>query len=151
MTNRQKQFYRLGQVYGYICKTYPEWDTPEHRKAAMLQPLQYTLIAVFAAVKASKIRSDDKYIYPRMWSVSPELMTTPQPSDFVDMRQFANGEINYGAHTHAALIKSTGLTQQQIGERLGVNGLTVSRWYRGVTPLPEWARYEIEEIILDAE
>lgn len=151
MMNRQKQFYRLGQVYGYICEAYPEWDTPEHRTAAMLQPLQYTLIAIFAAVKASKIRSDDKYIYPRMWSVSPELMTTPQPSDFVDMKQFANGEINYGALTPAALIKSTGLTQQQIGERLWVNGLTVSRWYRSVTPLPEWARYELEEIILDAE
>ena len=151
MTNRQKQFYRLGQVYGYICKAYPEWDTPEHRTAAMLQPFQYTLVAIFAAIQASKIRADDKYIHPRMWSVSPELMTTPQPSDFVDMKQFANGEINYGALTPAALIKSTGLTQQQIGERLGVNGLTVSRWYRSVTPLPEWARYEIEEIILDAE
>lgn len=151
MTNKQKQFYRLGQVYGYICKTYPEWDTPEHRKAAMLQPLQYTLIAVFAAVKASKIHINDKYIHLRMWSVSPEIMMTPQSSDFVDMKQFANGEINYGALTHAALIKSTGLTQQQIGERLRVNGLTVSRWYRGITPLPEWARYEIEEIILDTE
>lgn len=144
-------FYRLGQVYGYICEAYPEWDTPEHRTAAMLQPLQYTLVAIFAAIQASKIRAHDRYIEPRMRSVSPELVTTPQPSDFVDMNQFANGETSYGTHAHTALIKSTGLTQQQIGERLGVNGLTVSRWYRGVTPLPEWARYEIEEIILDAE
>ena len=47
------------------------------------------------------------------------------------------------------LRKEKGMTQAALAERLGVKPLTISRWYRGETPLPERARFELEKIVLE--
>lgn len=147
MTDKQKQFYRLGQIYRYICQKYPEWISAEHDRQAEKTPLQSVTVALFAAQHAEKIKHDDIYIALRMNFVDPYIGDIP--CDTETQSAFIMGKTHYFRDAKN-LITLTGLTQTQIADKLGVTRLTVGRWYRRETPLPEWARYKIENLLLDA-
>lgn len=145
MTEKQRQIYRLGQVYGCICEKHGHWSSPAHDQTATLRPLVGVAAALMAALKAQAIVLNDPYIEPRMASIDPEFGHEPISLDNQGIFTLGKMQIH---RTPKALIDMTGMTQAVLAERLGVKPLTVSRWYRGETPLPERARFEIEEIIL---
>lgn len=147
MTDKQKQIYRLGQIYGYICQKYPEWISTEHDRQAEKTPLQSVTVALFAAQHAEKIKHDDIYIALRMNFIDPYIGDIP--CDAETQSAFAKGKTQFYPDARA-LIGLTGLTQTQIADKLGVTRLTVGRWYRRETPLPEWARYQLENLLLNA-
>ena len=147
MTDKQKQIYRLGQIYRYICQKYPEWSSAAHDTQAARTPLQSVTVALFAAQHAEKIKHDDIYIVLRMNFVDPYIGDIP--CDTETQSAFIMGKTHYFRDAKA-LITLTGLTQAQIADKLGVTRLTVGRWYRRETPLPEWARYQLENLLLDA-
>lgn len=48
--------------------------------------------------------------------------------------------------THAefrSTLKSLGITQRSLAERLGVNTATVNRWAQGTLAVPEYAAYAL--------
>lgn len=139
MTVKQ-QTYILGQVYGYIKAVNPDWNF-----GGALYPLSYPLNAVtqalLAAVRNRKIKLDDPYISSRMACIEP---TYEQPVHDVDLQ----GTFTVGQHhinrDIQRVIASTGMTQEQIAERLGVKPLTVGRWFRGEVKCPADKQFEIE-------
>lgn len=144
MTEKQKQIYRLGQVYGYICQKHPEWSSIGHDTQAARTPLQGVTVALFAAIHADAVKADDQYIEIRMDSISADIADIECTSiDEQGIFTLGKMQINRDAK---ALIDRTGMTQAQLAERLNVKPLTVGRWYRGETPLPERARFELESI-----
>lgn len=145
MTEKQRQIYRLGQVYGHICEKHGHWSSPAHDQTATLRPLVGVTAALMAALKAQAVALNDPYIEPRMASIDPEF--GHEPINLNDQGVFTLGKMQIH-RTPKALIDMTGMTQAVLAEQLGVKPLTVSRWYRGETPLPERARFELEEIIL---
>lgn len=141
--------YRLGQVYGYICEKHPEWSNMGHDTQAARQPLQGVTVALFAATHAGAVKADDDYIALRMDSVSAD-MADIQCCDMDGQGIFALGKMQF-ARTPKKLIGGSTMTQQALAGKLGVSRETVSRWSSGAMPLPEWARFKIEDIILDGE
>ena len=146
MTDKQKQIYRLGQIYGYICSKHPDWSSIAHDTQAARTPLQGVTVALFAAQHAEKIKPDAEYISLRMDCVDPYIGDTP--CDMESQSAFMMGKMQF-ARSAEKLIDLTGLTQQAIADKLGVMRLTVGRWYRGETPIAEWARYQIEDWLLN--
>lgn len=146
MIELQKQIYRLGQVYGYICKKHSCWSSITHDTQAARQPLQGVTVALFAATHAGAIKADDQYIVLRMSSVSAALADI-ECCSIDDQGIFTLGkmQINRDAKT---LIDMTGMTQQQIADVLGVRRETVSVW-KSSGKMPQTARYELEEIVLN--
>lgn len=147
MTEMQKQIYRLGQVYGYICQKHDRWSSIAHDTQAARQPLQGVTVALFAAVAEGAVKADDDYVVIRMDSVSAEMADIDCCSiDEQGVFTLGKMQINRDVKT---LIDMTGMTQAALADKLGVKPLTVSRWYRGETPLPEKARFRIETIFLE--
>ena len=147
MNDKQKQIYRLGQVYGYLCQKHPKWSSIGHDTQTARQPLQGVTVALFAAIHAGAVKADDQYIALRMDSVSAD-MADIECTSIDDQGVFTLGKMQIHREVKA-LIDMTGMTQAVLAEQLGVKPLTVSRWYRGETPLPERARFELEEIVLE--
>ena len=147
MDDKQRQIYRLGQVYGYICRKHAEWSSIGHDTQIARQPLQGVTVALFAAIHAGAVKADDPYIALRMDSVSADMADIECTSiDEQGIFTLGKMQIRRDAKT---LIDMTGMTQAALAERLGVKPLTISRWYRGETPLPERARIELEKIVLE--
>ena len=137
--------YRLGQVYGYICEKHGHWSSPAHDQTTTLRPLVGVTAALMAALKAQVVALNDPYIEHRMASIDPEF--GHEPISLNDQGIFTLGKMQIHRDTKS-LVEHTGMTQAEIAEKLGVKPLTVGRWYRGETPLPERARYELEEMVL---
>lgn len=149
MTEKQKQIYRLGQVYGYICEKHGHWAGNAHDTQAALHPLQGVTIALFATLKmdeGARLKADDKYIVYRMDTIKPEIGEITCSLDEQGIFTLGKMQIH---RTVKNLIEMTGLTQAQLAERIGVTALTVGRWYRGDVPISERGRFQIEDIILD--
>ena len=147
MTEKNKQIYRLGQVYGYICQKHTRWSNIGHDTQAARTPLQGVTVALFAAIHAEAVNVNDDYIALRMDSVSPEIGDI-ECCSIDNQGIFTLGKMQINRDVKS-LIDRTGMTQAEIAEKLGVKPLTVGRWYRGETPLPERARFDIENILLD--
>ena len=147
MNDREKQIYRLGQVYGYICKKHGRWSSNAHDTGAARRPLQGVTVALFAAIHGESIRANDDYIALRLDSVSPDIGEI-QCCSIDEQGIFTLGKMQIHRDVKT-LIDRTGMTQAALAEKLGVKPLTVGRWYRGETPLPERARFELEEIALN--
>lgn len=147
MTDKQKMIYRLGQVYGYICSKHSEWSSIGHDAQAARQPLQGVTVALFAAIHAGIVKADDPYIALRMDSVDADIGDI-DCCGIDDQGVFTLGKMQ-SKRDVKTLIDMTGMTQTVLASKVGVKPLTVSRWYRGETPLPEKARFEIENIVLE--
>ena len=146
MTEKQKQIYRLGQVYGYICEKHKHWSNIAHDTQAAAKPLLGVTIALMAALKAQALSLDDNYIVLRMSSIDEDFDNNSVIS-LDDQGIFTLGKMQIKKNAKM-LIDQTGMTQKGIADKLGVTQLTVGRWYRSESPLPQKARYEIEDIIL---
>lgn len=149
MNDMQKQIYRLGQVYGYICEKHGRWSSIGHDTQTARQPLQGVTVALFAAIHAGAVKADDQYITLRMDSVSAELADI-ECTSIEEQGVFALGRMQINRPIKK-LIGGSGMTQQALGDKLGVSRETVSRWASGAMQCPEWARFKLEEIVLDGE
>lgn len=147
MNEREKQIYRLGQLYGYICEKHRHWESVVHDSQAAATPMKGFTVAFLTAVKAKAIKPDDMYIMLRVDTLDPEF---PQDkiSSLDEQGIFTLGKMQR-KRTVKSLIDHTGLTQAEIAKIVGVTPLTVGRWYRAETPLPETARFKLEGILLD--
>ena len=134
------QIYILGQVYGYIVAANPEWNFGG-AMYPLIYPLNACTQALFGAIKNRKIKVDDPYIMARMAAIDAEF---EQPVHNVELQ----GAFTIGQHQiHRDIqrvISATGLTQQDIADKLGVKLLTVGRWFRGETKCPADKQFEIE-------
>lgn len=146
MSKRQKQIYRLGQMYGYICQKHGNWSGAAHDQYAMLFPMKGFTVAFIAAIKSRAINPDDTYIMVRVNSIDPDF---PQdsPLSFEEQGTWTLGRMQIHRDVKS-LIDCTGLTQEQLAEKLGVTRLTVGRWYRGEASPKTQAIFNIEEIVL---
>lgn len=147
MNDREKQIYRLGQLYGYICEKHRHLESTLHDRQTALFPFKGFTVAFLTAIKAKAIKPDDTYIMLRVDYIDPEF-PQDKPSSLDEQGIFVLGKMQRTRNTKT-LIDHTGLTQAEIAEKIGVKPLTVGRWYRGETPLPEATRFEIEQIILN--
>ena len=134
------QTYILGQIYGYITAAYPDWrfGGPTY---PLIHPLNACTQALLGAIKARKIKVDDPYIMVRMAAIDAEY---EQPVHNAELQGvFTVGQ--YQIHRDIQrVIAATGLTQQDIADKLGVKLLTVGRWFRGETKCPADKQFEIE-------
>lgn len=146
MTDRQKQIYRFGQLYGYICSKNRHWSGSAHDAYAVLFPFKGFTAAFMAAMKAHVIEPGDVYISTRIDSIDADF-EQDKPLTIDEQGIWSLGRLQYKRDIES-LIDSTGLTQAQLAERLGLTTLTVGRWYRGEVSPKEQARFEIEEIVL---
>lgn len=146
MNEKQKQIYRLGQLYGYICKKHGNWSGAAHDQYAMLFPLKGFTIAFIAAMKSRTINLDDTYIMVRVNSIDPDF-PQDKPLSLEEQGAWTLGRMQIHRDVKS-LIDCTGLTQEQLAERLNVTRLTVGRWYRGEASPKEKAVFDIEGIIL---
>lgn len=131
------QTYILGQIYGYICHKHPHWSGVWN---GYINPLNTCTIAYMTAIKAKVIKPDDEYISVRYAEVDSEYK---QPADTELQAVFTLGTMQY-ARDIQRVIASTGMTHQQIADKLGVKVLTVGRWFRGETKCPADKQFEIE-------
>lgn len=146
MTEKQKQIYRLGQLYGYICQKHGSWSCPAHDQYAMLFPLKGFAAALMAVIKAKAMNLDDEYISIRAASIDPDF-PQDKPLSLEEQGVWTLGRMQIHRDVKS-LIDHTGLTQEQLAERLGVTRLTVGRWYRGEASPKAQAIFNIEEIVL---
>jgi DNA-binding XRE family transcriptional regulator len=146
MNERQKQIYRLGQMYGYICQKHGNWSCPAHDQYATLFPMKGFTISLLAVIKSRAMKLDDEYISIRAASIDSDF---PQdsPLSLEEQGTWTLGRMQIHRNVRS-LINQTGLTQEQLAERLGVTRLTVGRWYRGEASPKTQAIFNIEEIIL---
>lgn len=146
MNERQKQIYRLGQLYGYICQKHGNWSCPAHDQYAMLFPMKGFTIAFIAAIKLRVISPNDTYIMMRVNSIDPDF---PQdsPLSLEEQGTWTLGRMQIHRDVKS-LIDRTGYTQEQLAEKLGVTRLTVGRWYRGEASPKSQAIFNIEDIVL---
>lgn len=149
MTDKQKQIYRFGQMYGYICSKNTRWSGSAHDSYAARFPFKGFTAAYMAAVKAHVIEPSDTYIMCRMDCIDPEF-DQDKSLTLVEQGVWSLGRLRYKRDIKT-LIDHTGMTQAQLADKLGVTALTVGRWYRGEVPPKEQVRYAIEEIVLDSE
>lgn len=145
MTERQKQIYRLGQTYGYICQKHECWSNIAHDTQAAAQPLIGVTLALMAAFRAQALKADDSYLVYRLGDIDADFDSDRLSLDDQSFFVLGKMQIKRDAKT---LIDQTGLTQSELAEKLEVKALTVGRWYRGEVPLPQKARYKIEDILL---
>lgn len=131
------QVYILGQIYGYICHAHPHWSGVHN---AYTKPMQAAVIAYMTAIKAGKVKPDDEYISSRFNEIDPELE--------IENTQKLQGVFSLGQLQHSRdiqrVISATGLTQEDIANKIGVTRLTVGRWYRGDVKCPADKQFEIE-------
>lgn len=146
MTDKQKQIYRLGQLYGYICQKHGNWSGSAHDQYAMLFPMKGFTVAFIAAIRARAISPDDTYITVRVDSIDLDF-PQDKPLSLEEQGTWTLGRMQIKRDVKP-LIDSTGLTQEQLAEKLGVTRLTVGRWYRGEGSPKEKAIFNIEEIVL---
>lgn len=146
MNERQKQIYRFGQMYGYICQKHGNWSGAAHDQYAMLFPMKGFTIAFIAAMKSRAINPDDTYIMVRVNSIDPDF-PQDKPLSLEEQGVWTLGRMQIRRDVKS-LIDQTGLTQEQLAERLGVTRLTVGRWYRGEASPKEKAVFDIEDITL---
>lgn len=131
------QTYILGQIYGYICHAHPHWSGVNN---AYTKPMTACTIAYMTAIKAGKVRPDDEYISSRFTEIDPEL-EIPNTQELQGV--FALGQMQYNRDIQR-VISATGMTQEQIADKIGVKRLTVSRWFRGECKCPPDKQFEIE-------
>lgn len=146
MNERQKQIYRFGQLYGYICQKHGNWSGSAHDQYAMLFPFKGFTTAFMAAIKSRAISPDDTYIMVRVDSIDPDF-PQDKPLSLEEQGTWTLGRMQYKRDIKS-LIDQTGLTQEQLAEKLGVTRLTVGRWYRGEGSPKAQAVFDIEEIVL---
>ena len=146
MNERQKQIYRFGQLYGYICQKHGNWSGSAHDQYAMLFPMKGFTVAFIAAIKSRAISPDDTYITVRVDSIDPDF-PQDKPLSLEEQGTWTLGRMQTRRDVKS-LIDQTGLTQEQLAERLGVTRLTVGRWYRGEALPKAQAVFDIEEIVL---
>ncbi len=146
MNERQKQIYRFGQMYGYICQKHGNWSGSAHDQYAMLFPFKGFTAAFMAAIRSRAISPDDTYIAVRVDSIDPDF---PQDKtlSLEEQGTWKIGRMQIKRDVKS-LIDQTGLTQEHLAERLGVTRLTIGRWYRGEASPKEKAVFDIEEIVL---
>lgn len=104
-------------------------------------------VALIAAIKSRAISPDDTYIAVRVDSIDPDF-PQDKPLSLEEQGTWTLGRMQIKRDIKP-LIDSTGLTQEQLAERLGVTRLTVGRWYRGEASPKAQATFGIEEIILN--
>lgn len=131
------QIYILGQIYGYICHAHPHWSGVHN---AYTKPMTACTIAYMTAIKAGKVKPDDEYISARFNEIDPEL-EIPNTNELQSV--FTLGTLQYNRDIQR-VISATGLTQEEIANKIGVTRLTVGRWYRGDVKCPADKRFEIE-------
>lgn len=146
MTDRQKQIYRFGQLYGYICQKHGNWSGSAHDQYTMLFPMKGFTVAFIAAIKSRAISPDDTYITVRVDSIDPDF-PQDKPLSLEEQGTWTLGRMQIRRDVKF-LIDQTGLTQEQLAERLGVTRLTIGRWYRGEASPKAQAVFDIEEIVL---
>lgn len=131
------QTYILGQIYGYICHAHPHWSGVHN---AYTKPMQAAVIAYMTAIKAGKVKPDDEYISARFNEIDPEL-EIENTNELQGV--FTLGTLQYNRDIQR-VISATGLTQEEIANKIGVTRLTVGRWYRGDVKCPADKQFEIE-------
>lgn len=145
------QLYLVGQIYGKICREYPELDTPERLEKICVVPLRETLKTQMAAIQMHPTTHEiNDYIMYRICELDEDMI------DYCDVPVALKGCIVNGYESSKAdfnakaIIDKSGLTQQQIADELGVSRNIVGRWYRGeATPKSE-KQFELEKLCWEA-
>jgi len=152
----KKQIYFLGQIYAALCDAMKISDPNAFERAARIPMREITplLIKFKSNLKPVKdVKTLDVYLTLRMDMIDSdnELIFGGQVLPVELQGTFIIGYNQYDSRKDVKkLIAHTGLTQEQVAEKLGVASNTVSRWCTGESKVSEENRFKIEQIIMDS-
>lgn len=154
MDNLKEQVYLLGQIYSKLCSVLPNTvASPESFGRACRTPMKEITVLQIKAIQSRCMTNDVKeYIELRFCDIDTECNELFGES-VLPIELQGTFQIGYShAQTNddlKKLIAKTGLTQQEIGKKLGVAGNTVSRWALGQSKPSAQKQYEIEKLVRD--
>ena len=143
----RKNLYLLGQIYGYLSNLLPDYNNPNRLQYAYVYPANAVTRIYHECSRAGKLtKQAEDYISERLNDVLPEIDEI-QPINTTDLYgSFIIGTY-HAKRSIKAVIDCTGMTQQEIADKIGVNRNTVRRWYSGENAISEKYRYEIEKLL----
>lgn len=139
------EFYNLGCIYGKLCTILPKWDTLNNLSNATRLPIVYVGRLVLQAHKDHLVTPEiedflaDKY---QEVSTETEIANATQQGEFI--LGYYQGKTIVDVKT---LVDKSGLTQQEIADKLGVTRLTINRWYNGLIK-PSYEKIKLLEKLL---
>ncbi len=141
--------YLFGQMYARLAdkRKYLKWEEQSTLSSASRRPF-----SIFTKMYAEHIhditKEDEEYIRVRMNDVPIEIYDSePIAFNYQPMFTFGRYKANQSVKQ---LIDSCGLTQQEIADRLGVNRMTINRWYN-TGKCSETMKYELEKLSINIE
>ncbi len=151
----KKQIYLLGQIYAALCDSMKISDPNAFGRATRIPMREITPLLIKFKSKLKPVKDDktlDLYLTLRfdMIDNDNEVIFGGQVLPVELQGTFIIGYNQYDSRKDVKrLIAHTGLTQEQVAEKIGVKGNTVSRWCTGESKISEENRFKIEQIIMD--
>lgn len=143
----RRNLYLLGQIYGYLSKLLPDYNSPNRLQYAYVYPANAVTRIYHECRRTGKLtKQAEDYISERINDVSPEIDEI-QPINTTDVYGSFIVGTYHAMRNIKAVIDCTGMTQQAIADKIGVNRNTVRRWYSGESEISEKYRYKIEKLI----
>lgn len=152
-----RQIYYLGQIYAALCDQL-EISDPEKYMMALQHPIFEIIKMYLEFVSGHQTAKNPKYLVEylslrfRKLDSNNEFVTGEKILPIDLQATFILAYKQYQVRTDAkTLVSRTGLTQEQLAAKIGVQSNTVSRWCTGERKLSEENRFKIEQLSLEQE
>lgn len=145
MDNIERQVFLFGQMYNKLLIV----ATDKWKEQSVIQALEKRPFSMFTKMYAESVlnitKEIEEYIRVRMNDIDIDFIENePIPLSKQPMFMYAT---HYSSRDIKNLIDTIGLSQQDLANELGVNRMTVNRWYNA-NKCSEETRYKLEQLSL---
>ena len=145
MDNIERQVFLFGQMYNKLLSV----ATDKWNEQSVIQALEKRPFSMFTKMYAESVlnitKEIEEYIRVRMNDIDIDFIENePIPLPKQPMFMYAT---HYSSRDIKNLIDTIGLSQQDLANELGVNRMTVNRWYN-TNKCSEETRYKLEQLSL---